>query len=178
QQHRLATAAEVGGWIADSEARGYPDESVEGVNVRGWRRDYDLATRLPAEFVEELSRTTAQATHIWAEARKRSDFSHYQPMLEKLVRLVREKADRLGWEACRYDALLDEYEPGARTADIAAMFAHLGPEVSAMVGPATEISARQPADLLDADYPITAQQAFNREVAEAFGFDFAAGRID
>lgn len=178
QQHRMATSAEAGAWIAECEGLGFAAESVEGVNVRGWRRDYDLATKLPAEFVEELAKTTAQATHIWAEARKRSEFSYYQPMLEKLVRMVREKADRLGWVACRYDALLDEFEPGARTADIAAMFAQLGPEVSAMVGPATEISARQPADLLDADYPIVAQQAFNREVAEAFGFDFSAGRID
>jgi len=178
QQHRLATSPEVGGWISECEARGFAPESVEGTNARGWRRDYDLATKLPTEFVEELSRTTAQATHIWAEARKRSDFSHYQPMLEKIVRLVQEKADRLGWEDCRYDALLDEFEPGARTADISALFATLGPAQSALVGPATEISRRQPEDLLAGDYPIAAQQAFNREVSEAFGFDFKAGRID
>ena len=157
QQHRLATTLEVGAWISECEARGHAPESVEGVNIRGWRRDYDLATKLPAEFVEELSRTTAQATHVWAEARKRSDFAHYQPMLEKLVRLVQEKADRLGWEACRYDALLDEYEPGAKTADLAEMFAKLGPAQSALVGPATEVSARQPEDLLAGDYPIAAQ---------------------
>jgi carboxypeptidase Taq len=178
QQHRLATSAEVGKWISECESNGFAPDSVEATNVRGWRRDYDLATKLPAEFVEELSRTTAQATHIWAEARKRSDFAHYQPMLEKLVRLVQEKADRLGWEGCRYDALLDEYEPGARTADIATLFATLGPAQSALVGPATEVSARQPEDLLKGDYPIEAQQAFNKEVAEAFGFDFDGGRID
>jgi carboxypeptidase Taq len=178
QQHRLATAPEVGGWIADCEARGFAPESIEGVNVRGWRRDYDLATKLPAEFVEELARTTARATHVWAEARKRSDFAHYQPMLDTIVRLVREKADRLGWTGCRYDALLDEFEPGAKTSEIADLFAALGPAQSALVGPATEIASRQPADLLAGDYPVAAQQAFNREIAEAFGFDFASGRID
>ncbi len=178
QQHRLATSTDVGGWIAECEAQGFAADSAEGVNLRGWRRDYDLATKLPAEFVEELSRTTAQATHVWAEARKRSDFAHYQPMLEKLVRMVQEKADRLGWQACRYDALLDEYEPGAKTADLVELFAMLGPAQSALVGPATEVSARQPENLLAGGYPIAAQMAFNREVAEAFGFDFTAGRID
>ena len=73
QQHRLATATEVGAWISECEDRGFSADSVEDVNVRGLRRDYDLATKLPADFVEELSRTTAHATHIWAEARKRSD---------------------------------------------------------------------------------------------------------
>jgi carboxypeptidase Taq len=178
QQHRLTTARETAAWLAECEAAGLTPDSVEAVNVRGWRRDYDLAAKLPSAFVEELSRTTAQATHVWAEARKRSDFSHYRPALEKIVRLVREKADLLGWEHCRYDALLNEFEPGARTADIAAVFEKLGPAQSALVGPAAEIAARTPADLLNADYPVAAQMAFNREVAEAFGFDFESGRID
>ena len=176
--HRLVTAPEIEAALAACEDHGFPDDSPEAVNVRGWRRDYRLATRLPAEFVEELSRTTAKATHVWADARRRSDFAAYQPMLEQLVSLTKQKADLLGWEACRYDALVDEYEPGARTADLTALFASLAPEIAALVGPATEVSARTPADLLAGHYPIAAQQAFNRQVAEAFGFDFTAGRID
>jgi carboxypeptidase Taq len=176
--HRLVTAPETAAGIDACEAAGFAADTVEATNVRGWRRDYDLAAKLPSAFVEELSRTTSEATHVWAEARRRSDFAHYRPMLEKLVTLTRQKADLLGWEACRYDALLDEYEPGARTADISALFAELAPQIAALVGPATEVSARIPADLLTGHYPIAAQQAFNREVAEAFGFDFFAGRID
>jgi len=129
--------------------------------------------------VEELSRTTAQATHIWAEARKRSDFAHYRPMLEKLVRLVQEKADRLGWDACRYDALLNEFEPGARTADIATLFATLGPAQSrsggtgdgsfrASAGGLVEgrLSHYRPAWALIGRWPKPSE------------FDFKAGRID
>lgn len=178
QQHRLTSAPEVGEWLAECEGSGHSLDTVESVNILGWRRDYDLATRLPGAFVEDLSRTTAQATHVWAEARKRSDFVHYRPMLEKIVKLVREKADLLGWQACRYDALLDDYEPGARTAEIAAVFAKLGPAQAALVGPASEVAERTPADSLAGEYPIEAQMAFNREVAEALGFDFESGRID
>jgi carboxypeptidase Taq len=128
--------------------------------------------------VEAFSLTTSQGMHAWAAARKASDFAAFQPVLEKLVGLCQEKADCLGWTTCRYDALMDLYEPGARSAEIAALFAQLGPEVAALIGPAAEKARSQPEDLLAGHYPIAAQQAFNREVAEAVGFDFAAGRID
>ena len=176
--HRMSTAPEIGEWLKACEDKGYAPESTEGTNVRGWRRSYDRATRLPAELVEEFSRTTSIAQSEWAQARKTSDFPRFRPHLEKLVDLTRQKADAWGWETCRYDALIDEYEPGANSARLAQVFAELGPQIAALVGPASEKSARIPKDTLDGDYPVAAQQALNREIAEALGFDFQAGRID
>lgn len=178
QVHRLTTAPEIGPWLAECESADLPPESVEGTNVRGWRRDYDRETKLPAALVEEFSLTTSQGMHAWAAARKASDFPSFRPVLEKLVRLCQEKADHLGWTTCRYDALMDMYEPGARSADIAALFSKIGPEVSALIGPAMEAAKSTPEGLLAGHYPLAAQQAFNREVAEAVAFDFEAGRID
>jgi carboxypeptidase Taq len=177
-QHRLATAPEVGDWLKACEDHGFAKGSIEETNVRGWRRVYDRATRLPVDLVEEFSRTSSLAQSVWAEARKSSDFARFLPHLEKLVNLAGRKADCWGWEACRYDALLEEYEPGARSAEIAALFDELGPKISALVGPATERAARWPKSILETHYPVAAQQAFNRAVAEAIGIDFTAGRID
>ncbi len=176
--HRLSTAPEVGEWLAAAEAAGAPETGPEAVNVRGWRRDFDRETRLPTALVEAFSHATSQGMHAWTAARKASDFAAFRPMLEKLVQLSQEKADHYGWTTCRYDALMDLYEPGARSAEIGALFARLGPEVAALIGPAAEKSRAQPENLLAGHYPVAAQQAFNREVAEAIGFDFAAGRID
>ena len=176
--HRLSTAPEVGEWLAVCEGTEWPEGAVEPVNVRGWRRDYDRETKLPAALVEEFSLTTSQGMHVWAEARKTSDFAAFRPVLEKLVRLCQEKADHYGWSTCRYDALMGIYEPGARSEEIGQLFARLGPEVSALIGPAREKAQALPENLLAGHYPVAAQQAFNREVAEAIGFDFTAGRID
>jgi carboxypeptidase Taq len=181
QRHRLTTCPEVGEWLATCEAAGagsFPESSIEETNLRGWRRAYDRATKLSVSLVEELTRTTSLAQSVWAKARQVSDFAMFQPHLGKLVVLTREKADAWGWQTCRYDALLDEYEMGARAADIATLFAELAPQISALVGPATEHARRFPHRLLSGSYPTAAQMAFNREVAEAIGFDFAAGRID
>jgi carboxypeptidase Taq len=181
QRHRLTTAPEVGEWLEACEAAGlaaFPAGSVEATNLRGWRRMYDRATKLSVRLVEELARTTSLAQNVWAKARKASDFAMFRPHLEKLVVLTRAKADAWGWTTCRYDALIDEYEMGARSADLAALFAELGPQISALVSPATEQARRFPRNLLEGSYPAAAQMAFNREIAEAVGFDFTGGRID
>ena len=176
--HRRATAPEVGGWLEECLAAGFSEDSAEAVNSRGWKRDYDRATKLPAELVEEFAGVTSRGMGVWAAARGASDFKAFLPTLEKLVELCQRKADAWGWTTSRYDALMDEYEPGAKSEEIHAVFSKLGPAVAALIGPAMEKSAAVPADLLRAHYPVEAQKAFNREVAAAFGFDFEAGRID
>jgi carboxypeptidase Taq len=176
--HRQFTAPEVGDWIKACEDHGFTADSDEAANVREWRRSYDRATKLPPELVEEFNRATTLARDAWTEARKRSEFAHFQPHLEKLLQLSRQMADKWGFTECRYDALLEGHERGARAAQIKKLFAELRPAIVAVLGPAVERSKSIPENFLEGDYTLSAQQAFNREVAEAFGFDFNAGRID
>ncbi|MEM9399060.1 MAG: carboxypeptidase M32 [Verrucomicrobiota bacterium] len=178
QAHRLCTESEVGHWISTCEDHGFAEDSTEGVNVREWRRSYDRATKLPTSLVEEMSQTTALARNAWITARQKSDYASFKPMLQKIIDLNLQSAEHWGYEVSPYDALLDEYEPGARAAELSALFETLGPAQSKLVAELTELSQDIPADLLHDDYPIEKQQAFNRTVAEAFGFDFEAGRID
>src|SRR5262245_25207680 len=176
--HRRFTAPEVGGWIQACEDHGFVAGSDEDSNVREWRRQYDRQTRLPAELVEEFTRTATLARDAWAEARRRCEFARFRPHLEKLLELSRQKAEHWGYNECRYDALLEGHERGARAAQLKEVFAELQPALISLLGPAAEKSRSIPDNLLENDYPLAAQQAFNREAAEAFGFNFNAGRID
>ena len=176
--HRLFTGKIVGDWLAACEQQGFAPESPEAANVREWRRRYDRATRLPASLVEKFQRARTHAREAWKEARERSEFKIFKPYLQKLLDLNRQRAERWGFQESPYDALLDEYEPGMRAGQLRTLFAELRPAIGAVLAPAVERSAAVPPDLLAGDYPIPAQQAFNRKVAEAIGFDFSAGRID
>ncbi|MDX6766224.1 MAG: carboxypeptidase M32 [Candidatus Methylacidiphilales bacterium] len=177
--HRLWTADEVGGWIADCEASGLSAGSDAAVNVREWRRSYDRATQLPSALVEECSKTEALAHQAWVGARARNDFPAFQPLLTQLVELARRKADLWGYTESRYDALLDAYEPGTTASTIESLFEGLAPRLSRLVAEGAAAQDARPAPPLPAGtYPVEAQQALNREVAAALGFDFEAGRID
>ncbi|HEX4141522.1 MAG TPA: carboxypeptidase M32 [Candidatus Methylacidiphilales bacterium] len=181
--HRLGTAPEVGDWIkacedslpatADAE-----ETALREANVREWRRDYDRATKLPARLVEEFARTTSLSRDAWAQARRDSNFAAFAPWLEKILALTREQAECWGYATCRYDALLEGYEPGARAADLTPVFADLQKQLSPLLPALEKITGAIDPARLEGEYPVAAQRALNQEIAEAIGFDFEAGRID
>ena len=176
--HRLFITRQVGQWISECEQLGFSPESPESGNVREWRRLYDRATKVPAPLVEKLERVRAHAREAWRQARQQSNFAHFKPHLDKVLALTRQMADCWGYQDSPYDALVQGYEPGAATAPLRQLFSELRPAIASVLGPAAAKSAAAPADLLRGRYPIAAQEAFNRKVAEAIGFDFDAGRID
>lgn len=178
RSHRLFTAGAVGDLIAECEQQGFAPDSPEGANVREWRRQYDRATKLPAAFVVKFERIKTHAHETWREARAQNKFKLFKPHLVKIVAMIRQKAEYLGYQDSPYNALLEAYEPGVTAASITQLFSELRPAIVDVLKPAVERSAAIPADILHGNYSVAAQQAFNRRVAEAIGFDFGAGRID
>lgn len=150
----------------------------EKLNVEQIRWELERAVLLPGALVAEESETTTVAKHAWVEARKRSDFSLFAPYLEKLLSLARRKADLWGWRQEPYDALLEEYERGARTCEVATLFADLRPQLIKIARAAVEHSATTKPGALKGHYPIEKQRLLNAEIAASIGFDFQAGRID
>jgi carboxypeptidase Taq len=178
--HKRQTAPQVGEWLAElagGAAAGDPHSDV-GTVTRQLRRQYDKKTRLPQALVEELSRTAVLGQQMWVEARKADSFAMFKPLLEKTLELKRQEAAALGFEATPYDALLDDYEPFAKTAEVSATLAALRDELTPLVAQIVA-SPRQPdGELLKREFAVDAQEAFGKEAAAAIGFDFDAGRLD
>lgn len=107
----------------------------EVCNIREMRRDYDHATKIPTDLVADLARTGSQAQEVWKEAREKSDFTLFEPWLEKMISLTRRKAECLGVPAGGelYDALLDQYEPGATAKQIEGIFTPLATRLSTLI---------------------------------------------
>jgi carboxypeptidase Taq len=176
--HRLATVPEIDDLLKACEDYGFPHESKEGANVREWRRDYNRRVKLPPQLVEDFERTSSLARAAWTVAREKSDFEIFREYLKKLVRLARDKAEYWGYDECMYDALLAEFEPGMRTAEVRQLFAELRPVIANISQSAIGNTSGLSRESLRGKYPISAQQAFNTKVAEAIGFNFEAGRVD
>ena len=58
------------------------------------------------------------------------------------------------------------------------LFDRLKPALREIGQAAARNSANISSQILNGDYPISSQKIFNKEIAESFGFDFNAGRID
>jgi carboxypeptidase Taq len=152
--------------------------SPSAVNVREIRRAYDRITRLPRALFEEMARVTTLAQHEWEAARHSSDFGRFQPWLERVVALKREEAESIGYETIPYDALLDEYEPGARSAEVAQIFTALWHDLIPLVDAIRRSPRQAPVAILRREFPLEEQRALGEAVAAALGFDFARGRLD
>lgn len=178
--HERTTDPRVGEWlqiVEQSDLVADP-ESDSAVNIRQWRRRYDRMTKLPTELVAEFTRVTAIAEKAWEQAREKSDFAHFKPHLEKIVALVREIAERLGYEKEPYDALLDEYEQGMTAEEVEALFAPLRERTPQLVERIRNAPRQPDTSILHRHYPRDAQEKFCRLVAERMGFDWEAGRLD
>jgi carboxypeptidase Taq len=153
-------------------------DSPAAVNVREIRRVYDRQTRLPRTLVEETARVTSVAQGEWEIARADADFARLRPWLEKVVALKRREGELLGRGATVYDALLNDYEPGAASAEIARLFEALRIDLMPLVDALTNAPRRPGRDVLRRAFPLERQRLLGAEVAAAVGFDFQRGRLD
>lgn len=151
-------------------------DSISAANIRELRHSYRRATCLPTRLVEELARVTTAAQEAWQEARARDHFPTFQPHLERIVALKQEEADAVGWQGHRYDALLDEYEPGLTSGAVHILFTELAEQLIPLVRKATENRPKQ--NVPERTFPVDRQKLFAESAAAALGFDFTAGRLD
>ncbi len=152
--------------------------SAQAVNVRELRRLYNRATRLPRSLVEELARITSVAQREWVTAYEKSNWSLFQPWVEKIVKLKRAEAAALRPGADLYETMLDEYEPGITVGQVATLFNALRSELVELVGAIAASPHRANLSVLHRIYPLDRQRQFGEMAAAAVGFDFRRGRLD
>lgn len=169
--HARRTDPRVAEWLAASETRG----EVEVAQLRHIRRSYNRASKVPAKLASEIARVTSESQGKWAEAREADDFAAFAPVLKEVVALKREEGAALSAGGDVYDAMLDDYEPGATAADLSAMFDALRPRLVNLRAAVLDAPA-PPA--LQGKFDETAQMKLSRQIAKAFGYDMAKGRVD
>jgi carboxypeptidase Taq len=176
--HELFTAAEIGELVTDLEQAGFAYDSIEASLLRVARREYDLAVKLPPQLVEEMSRTFSLAQQIWQKARAEKDFSQFQEILTKIIDLNIQVAEAYGYGDNIYDALLDQFEPGMKTSQVAAVFSELKTELVPLVQAIVENKDAVCDAPLRQAFDEAAQWDFGLLPLKAIGYDLERGRQD
>ena len=167
--HRRQTDPRLGEWLDELAASDLARDphSDAGATIRQIRREYDKLTKLPQSLVEELTRASVLGQQAWVEARKNDDFATFAPILEKIVTLKRQQADAIGYADCPYDALLDDFEPGETTKNVASILEALRGELVPLVAAIAESSRKPALDILRRGYPLDAQEQQQQQTASA-----------
>jgi carboxypeptidase Taq len=125
KQQRMTGMA---GLVAEAEKLRDLNDYENGV-LRVIRRDLDYYLKVPPELLEDLQRTTTEATVVWREARRKSDFPMFSGYLEKIVALKRQEAEKLGYQGHPYNALMNRFEEELTTNDVDRIFSPLVPNL-------------------------------------------------
>jgi carboxypeptidase Taq len=178
--HELFVSDELGellSGLADYEQQLDPD-SVDAALIRVTRKDWEKARKVPAELRGEITRAEVLGVPAWADAREKADFQAFLPYLRRNLDL------KLQYIECYadsgrspYDILLDDYQEGARSEEITAVFARLKDELMPVI---REVAANDQVDTSFAHghFPVEKQELFAREILERVGYTSEAWRLD
>ncbi len=178
--HEKRTDPRIGDLLTALEEEGYGGDLMnpQDVNVREWRRDYDLYAKLPKEFVERLTRLTTNANQAWLEARRKQDYAIFKPFLEKIVEMKREEANYYGWEIEPYDAMVDQYEPGMKTEYIETLLHELGNSLVPLIQKISESPNQPDGTILRGKFLKHLQRDLIREITAGIGYRYESGSLD
>jgi carboxypeptidase Taq len=176
--HERIVAPELGRLTNQLWARRDRLSPADAANVRELRRTHLREKKVPRELVETLARTSSMAHQAWVKARKESDFRSFAPWLEKMFALKRRQADAIGYRVDRYDALLDQFEPGMTVRSLNPMFEQLRRDLVPMVRAIANAPKRPDTRLLTRFVPVDQQRALCLSVSKDMGFDTQGGRMD
>ena len=172
--HKQNSDPRIPEWIKVIDDKNITD--FDKVNIKEAKRNYDHATKIPESLAQESAKTSAEGQMIWTKAREAGDFSMFAPALEKLVKLKREEAKCLSDDQSNlYDALLDQFEPGAKTATLLPLLESLR---EPLVTLREKIADKPKPKKLRGHFSSHQQLALTQKLAKQFCYDFDAGRID
>lgn len=153
----------------------------QAANLREMRRLRQRATAIEPALMDAVVRAGVAGRMAWREARPRDDFAAVRPHLETVLARVRDVARATGAALglAPYDALVDRFEPGGRSAWIDGLFAELADALPAAIGQAIDAQAGWPDATAGADdVPVERQRALAHRIMATLGFDFDHGRLD
>ena len=176
--HRLRTAPELTGWL-DGAAKESLDDHARA-NLREMRRSWRNANAVPEELVTAQVTASSKCEHAWRTQRPANDWAGFVANLREVVALARREATLLAEQSglSKYDALMDKFEPGMRSADVDRLFGAMRLWLPDLI---QRVRAKQASETTVAPvgpFSIPAQRALCEREMKLLSFDFDGGRLD
>ncbi|MCS6858564.1 MAG: carboxypeptidase M32, partial [Sandaracinaceae bacterium] len=169
--HERRTDPRIESWLEGLDT----SDPVQAACARNLGRLYRREKRVPPTIVEALAKARSEGFRAWLEAKARSDWGLFLPALDRLIRLVRERAQAIDPTRHPYEVLLEDYEPGITLDWLTQVFTRLKGELMPLID---EITKKPPFEAIDDPVPLPLQWQLSHRVAQALGFDFDGGRLD
>lgn len=178
-RHQRLASDELGRLIdaAASEVGDAEPDSFEASLVRVTRREWERARRVPSELRAEIARVTSLAERAWERCRAEDDFAAFLPELERVIELEHRYVERFEVDHA-YDALLDLYEPGMKTAELRPVMERLRAGSTELLAEIVAAGVELDTSCLHGGFDLATQAELARDVAELMPLERDSWRLD
>lgn len=146
-------------------------------NLEESRLAINEGKKLDSDFIQRAAMARSEAFQSWEEARKKEDFKVFQPALQKIVDLEKEKAELLGYEEHPYDALLNIYERNLSVRTLESVFSQVKTQIVPLVKEVLKKEKNSDASMHQF-FDKGQQWEFSLELLREMQYDFDGGRQD
>lgn len=174
--HRMATEEEIGRLLNKVEGDRRYDSftEVQKRNVYLMRREYDVNTKLPEEFVGRWEKQRTITNDAREKALVKKDWSIFEPEFTTMFDIMVQKSEYLmdvvGVDNL-YDVNIDWFEPGMRADYISKVFDELGAHLPSLIKKYTSASEDVKIDFLKRRVEKETQTKIIEALAEFVGYD-------
>lgn len=146
--------------------------------IKALKKNYEEISKIPEEEYKEYVKLTALSYSAWEDAKNKSDFSIFEPYLEKVVSFKKKFADYYGYKENRYDALLNEYEEGLTVKKLDQVFGALKEGIVNILKYVNNSEKNIDTSFLDGKFDISKQKEISDYLLDVIKFDKSKGRLD
>jgi carboxypeptidase Taq len=177
---KMSTSEEMAAYLAKLSSTNMKEKlsEVTAKTLDECQKAYDRNKKIPAEEFKEYVILQSKAESVWEQAKSESNFSLFQPYLEKLVAFNKKFVEYWGYEGNKYNTLLDMYEPGVTVEILDKVFLELREQIVPLVKAIAESTTKPETAFLYYHFPKEKQRALSLELLGEMGYDFNAGRLD
>ncbi|QOR65200.1 carboxypeptidase M32 [Cytobacillus suaedae] len=177
---KMSTSEEMAAYLAKLSSPQVKEQlsEITSKTLDECQKDYDRNKKIPAEEFKEYVILQSKAESVWEQAKHESNFSLFQPYLEKLVAFKKKFIGYWGYEGNKYNTLLDMYEPGVTVEILDKVFLQLRENIVPLVKAISESESKPKNSFLYSHFPKEKQRELSLELLKEMGYDFNAGRLD
>jgi carboxypeptidase Taq len=133
--------------------------------------EFDHESKIPTDEFVAYRKLLNESESVWHEAKLKSDFSMFEPFLEKIVDENIRIAGYYDNSKKPYDVLLDQYEKGFTTSELDKYFEDIGRTLIPLVREVESSSVKIDDSFLKRNYPAHLQKKFALYLMKIQGID-------
>ncbi len=140
--------------------------------------EFELIKSMPPKLLKELTIESSRTEEKWVEAKQSGDFNLVKDPLSKIVDLSKEMAEKIGYKENPYDALLNRFEPKMTFSKLKNVIQSLKINLLPFIEQVNNSAVKTSRELLKGNYNRSSLESMCKELLEAIGYSFDAGRLD